>query len=267
LLENNFNTEESYQIELETTEKSFNVNYYNKVELSEQVKQKWLKLPNDIWFYVLNEFFDDEIERTNHLLKLSQVSKIFYKQLLSSELIMNNFTFSLKKGVKLSDIVNKHQPSYKIGNLSLMHVKDEIKNEDMKYLQNAKFFNLHKLDISFCSHLNDESFQYFQNVKVLEMVRCNQNTITNQGLLKLNHLRVLIMIACDQKTITSEAFQFMNTDKLRKLNISNCVQFTHKIFNHLSKNCKIKMNQLNLSRKNKRRLETRSNGSNKLLKV
>jgi hypothetical protein len=175
----------------------------------ENKNEKWLdELPNDIWFYILNEFFDKEYEQTHQLLQLSQVSKLFYNRLLlSSEIIMNNFTFSLKKGVKLIDIVNEIKPNYKIRNLSLSYARDEITNKDLKCLLNRNHFDLYQLDISFCNKINDESFQYFSNIKVLEMIGCNQNEITNEGLRKLNNIRELNMTACDQKTITNELFK------------------------------------------------------------
>jgi hypothetical protein len=239
-------------------------NNYELIDKMEKGNEKWInKLPSDIWFYILNEFFDTEFEQTKQLLKLSQVSKLLYNELLSNELNLNNFTFSLKRGVKLCDIVNEMKPSYIIRNLSLICVRNEISNEDLINLKNENYFNLYKLDISFCNLLNDESFQYFSNVKVLEMVMCDQIEkevgiyslifkksvpgISNEGLKKLTKLRELNMIACDQKAITNKVFKSIGSN-LVKLDISCCYQFTNEIFNYLRSDCKVKMNKLNLKR-------------------
>jgi hypothetical protein len=222
----------------------------NKFELINNFKkgnEKWNTLATDIWFYILNEFFNSDYEKTNQLLNLSQVSKLFYNELLSNELIMSNFIFSLRKRFKLSEIVNDIKPRYKIKNLSLIYVKDEITNDDLKYLMNENYFNLYKLDISFCNLINDESFQYFSNIKVLEMVMCDQNEISNNGLEKLTNLRELNMIACDKDGINDEVFKLIGST-LKKLNISCCYQFTNEIFNYLPSNCKIVMNKLDLKR-------------------
>jgi hypothetical protein len=160
---------------------------------------------------------------------------------------MNNFVFSLKKGVRLSEIVNIIKPRYIIRNVSLIFVGDEIVNEDLKNLLNENYFYLYKLDISFCNKLNDDSFGYFSNVKVLEMIACDQKKITNKGLGKLNNLRELNMIACDQKTINDDIFKGVGTN-LKKLDIGCCYQFTNKIFDYLPGNCKIEMNKLDLKR-------------------
>jgi hypothetical protein len=93
------------------------------IEKFKKGNDKWNNLPCDVWFYILNEFFDD-YEQTNYLLRLIKISKLFYNELLSNELIMNNFVFSLKEGVKLSDIVSKFKPSYQIRNLSFIYVKN-----------------------------------------------------------------------------------------------------------------------------------------------
>jgi hypothetical protein len=106
---------------------------------------------------------------------------------------------------------------------------------------------LYQLDISFCSKINDKSIQYFSNIKVLEMVVCDQNKITNKGLRKLNNIRELNMIACDQNSITDEVIKLIGSN-LKKLNISCCYQFTSEIFNYLPNSCKIKMNKLDFKR-------------------
>jgi hypothetical protein len=160
---------------------------------------------------------------------------------------MNNFTFSLKEGVKLSDIVNEFKPSYQIRNLSFMHARNEIKNGDLANLKNENYFNLYQLDISFCIGIDDKSFDYFSNVKVLEMVASGQDEITNQGLEKLTNLRELNMISCDQNSINDEVFKSIGKNLVR-LDISCCYQFTNEIFNYLSGNCEIKMNKLDLKR-------------------
>jgi hypothetical protein len=218
-------------------------NEYQLIDNFKKGNEEWNKLPCDIWFYILHEFFDTDYDQTNKLIKLSKVTKLFYEKLLSSELIMNNFAFSLKKGVKLNEI----KPSYKIKNLSLIYVRNGITNKDLKCLTNENYFDLYKLDISFCNLLNDESFQYFSSVKVLELVACDQDETSNKGLGKLTNLKELNMIACDQKTITDDIFKSIGKD-LVKLNISCCYQFTNEIFNYLPHNCKIKMNKLNLKR-------------------
>ena len=115
----------------------------------------------------------------------------------------------------MSDIVNDFKPTYKIRSLSLVCIRDKLNNGDLKHLKNNNYFDLHKLDISFCSQINDSSFEYFKNVKKLEMVACDQNTITNQGLSQLKQLRELNMTACNQDTITNQVFQSMNTDEFK----------------------------------------------------
>jgi hypothetical protein len=262
LSSNGANTSELKRVKFRIKKTNIESLTYKSDSQSKKGNEKWNKLPNDIWFYILNEFFDKEYEQTNQLLKLSKVSKLFYNRLLlSSELNMNNFIFSLKPRFKLNDIVNKIKPNYRIRNLSLICVKDEITNEDLKYLTDEKYFNLYKLDISFCKFIDDESFDYFSNIKVLEMVACDQietkkikylffvekSGISNKGLSKLRSLRELNMIACDQKTINDEVFKSIGNN-LVKLNISCCYQFTNEIFNYLSSKCEIKMNKLDLKR-------------------
>jgi hypothetical protein len=95
--------------------------------------------------------------------------------------------------------------------------------------------------------INDKSFDYFSNIKVLEMVACDQEEITNEGLSKLTKLRELNMIVCDQDTIHDNFFKSIGSN-LVKLNISCCYQFTNEIFNYLPVDCKIEMNKLNLKR-------------------
>jgi hypothetical protein len=148
--------------------------------------------------------------------------------------------------LRLKDIVEKFKPSYQIRNLSLIHVKDEITNDDIKYLMNENYFNLYKLDISFCYKINDDSFDYFSNVKVLDIVACYQNEVSDKGLSKLKQLRELNMIACDQNTINDQVFKSIGSN-LVKLNISCCYQFSNEIFNYLPNKCEIEMNKLNLT--------------------
>jgi len=262
--------------------------------VNKKAKEKWLQIPTDIWFYILNEYFTpldnyihleqnfnrcrcvknyskiaQSVNRTKHLLHLSQVCKSFHSLLLNSEIIMKNVRFTLKLNFKLSDIINECKPSYKIRNLSLAHhpsftnTVHEIETEScfvdfedlkivLKSLTNVKYFDLCKLDISFCNKLSDDCFDYFKNVEVLEMGLCDQKIITNKALLKLKQLKELKMIGCDQNTINEEAFATFGKN-LRKLDISQCHQFTNKLFNYLTSNCEINKIGLNIAKEDKKR--------------
>jgi hypothetical protein len=247
LLGNGGNKSKLKQTKFRINKRYIESNEYELIDNFKKGNEKWYDLAIDIWFYILNEFFNSGYEKTNQLLRLSQVSKYFYNELLSSEIIMNNFTFSIKYGINLINIVKEIKPSYKIRNLSLIYIKNEIKNDDLIHLMNEDYFNLYQLDISFCKFINDISFDYFSNIKVLEMVICDRNEISNNGLSKLKQLRELNMISCDQNSINNELFKLIGSN-LKKLDISCCYQFTNEIFNYLPSNCKIVMNKLNLKR-------------------
>jgi ankyrin repeat protein len=258
----------------ENSEENYSIKNNEEIQDQENNKlkkasEKWLELPNDIWFYILNEFFDYRFEKTCTFFKLSQISKQFHNDLLTFDTIMNNFNFSLKEDINpnLKPLFEKVKPSYKIKSLSFIYNQPIATNINLQFIENSNYFNLYKLDISFCSHLNDESFQYFKNIKVLDMVGCNQKTITNKGLSKLKKITILNMTRCNQPTITDKAFQLMNTNELKKLNISCCTQFNNHIFEYLPNDCKVKTNQLNLNKSDKKRkLEKEINTSNKSLK-
>jgi hypothetical protein len=53
---------------------------YKSTIQSKKANEKWNELPIDIWFYILNEFFDNYFEQTNQLLRLSKVSKLLLFQ-------------------------------------------------------------------------------------------------------------------------------------------------------------------------------------------
>jgi hypothetical protein len=219
-----------------------------------KAKEKWLLIPNDIWFYTLNEFFDDKYHKTNHLIKLMKTSKSLYKQLINSDIVMNNFTFTLKSEKSIENIVKLYKPRYKIRNLCLTHIRHNISNEQLSFLLNDEYFKLHKLNISFCNRLSNICFNYFKNVVVLTMTGCDQDKITNNGIKKLKNLKKLNIAGCNQSTINDELFDCELGKQLKELNITSCSQFTDKIFNYLSNNCKIQMVNLNIKRSNKRKI-------------
>jgi hypothetical protein len=60
------------------------------------------------------------------------------------------------------------------------------------------------------------------------------------------------MIGCDQNTINEEAFTIFGKN-LKKLDISQCHQFTNKLLNHLTSKCEINKIGLNITKEDKKR--------------
>jgi hypothetical protein len=163
---------------------------YNK----KKGKEKWInELPNDCWFYILNEFICEKC-KTNQLLNLSFTCSTLYKQLLSNELIMNNFTFTLRQDLTLKDLIENYKPNYQIRNLSLA-CHSELTIEQLKHLKNKNYFNLHELDLSFCHQITNEFINKIPitTIKVLHLIYCNKNLkkeLILKGLKELKQLKI-----------------------------------------------------------------------------
>jgi hypothetical protein len=61
--------------------------------------------------------------------------------------------------------------------------------------------NVKTLDIGFCSQLSDKAFRYMENVEVLRMSGCSQETICGDGFRYLKNIRSLNVSLCNSYTL------------------------------------------------------------------
>jgi len=155
----------------------------------------------------------------------------------------------------------KHLKNLKILNMAYCN-QDDINDEAFTHLENLHtlimrgckqntisdnaFKNLSRLttlDISYCTQLTSEAFKYFKNIKNLSMEVCTQNTIRSDAFLNLKNIEELNMAFCTSELadrtntgITDNIFEFFrNPEKLKKLDISYCNQFTDYTFERFDK--------------------------------
>jgi hypothetical protein len=236
------------------------INLYKMIEISNDILQekeksdkkageKWQIIPPEIWIKIVDDYFHDDGEKTHYIFKMAKVSTQFYRHLLFNKEVMKMFSFTLKNHETLSKIVEKCEPRYKIRNLSLIYIKLTNKFCDQfSHLSNAKFFQLHKLDLSFTTGLKDSCISHIpKNIEVLHMVLCSENQMSEIAFSKFTNLRELNISARGGYQLTDKVFKSIGKN-LKKLIINLCDQFTNQIFTYLPKDCYVEAKGLNLNR-------------------
>jgi hypothetical protein len=242
-----FNFRNSYKIlrvsnEINSKE---NLNY----PIKNKGNEKWYKIPQEIWIKIVNDYFESDGEKTHYIFKIAKISKYFYNNLiLSSKDVMKMFTFTLKTHTKISEIVKVYKPRYKIRNLSLIYSKSSHTKNQFKYLCNANFFQLYRIDISFSRNLGFLEINSLPlNLEVLELVSCRHHQVSDLSLSRFTNLKELNISGCDQNSISYRLFKNIGKN-LKFLNIGSCSQLKDDIFSYIPKTCHIEMKNLKLTR-------------------
>jgi hypothetical protein len=144
-------------------------------------------------------------------------SKFYYKNLLIEDYFMKNTPFFIKKNCDLKYLKNNKMLKF-IKNLSCENFRG-ITDEYFEYFENLKILN-----ISDCHQITDKVFSYLSGIHTVNMNLCNQKTITDKAFSYLNGIHTLHMSWCNQNTITDKAFSYLSG--IHALDMSCCDQKT-----------------------------------------